>query len=902
MRLGKRTILPWTVAAALSLASTGLAHGQSSCEEAFQQAEKSYNLGLFEDVPDQLAPCLGAKTSRALAVQVHYLLARTYLASDELDKARQEISTILRIDSSFEPAGPPPRFAELIAEIRREEATVQVTSVSKTKESLREVPATVVVITADEIERRGYLDLEQLLHDLPGFDISRTNGEFYSNINQRGFRSRYSDRNLFLLDGVEQNDPSSNVLYLSRQYPLSNIDRVEVIYGPASTMYGANAYTGVINIITKKPEDLIGADQRFGITVQGAAGGFDARSADLSLAGKDRNGNLAWSLAGHLYRSDEMDLSRFENWNFKYDAIDYRSLLSLAGPAAQDFGFLCSGSPSPYYDCRFDEGGTLTAIELTSAGEQVARALDRSFIQENQVHFDDRTDDWALYGKMRIANLTIGLDVWRVDEGLASPFIDLFVDGRSTSTSRQLSFYLQYSRSAGRDLTFNAFTRFQQFAIDKAATDISVPHLYANSLLGIWNLVPPCALPGDPVEPSGCPASPWFEQRLYGGTSSQIRSEYTLVYEPAGKLSAVGGLELARGSIGVQDLVATGPGGVTLFEIQPEQIEHTDLGLYAQASYKLRSMLKLVLAGRLSYNEINNKPSASGFGTLFTPRMAIVYTPGRRVFKAIYSEAFKDPTDFEKFGTLPFVYDFPSGGLRPEKVKNFEVSAGWQPTDALSLEAAAYEARYTDLVTLRRVPGCVQIFGCNQLQNHDQLRIRGLQVTAQYRVGRVGLWSNYTYTNPVQRNPEDADGQPLLDNQGNVIDELRVADIASHRVNLGLDFDFLTRFKADLRLHYIGPRPTGRGTTVAANPLSQIDSSTVADAALSYVDLLPGMTLQLIVNNLFDREYFDPGRDVESIGAPEVPQPGRTVYLRIITRPWRAGRPAERRLGTAPGQ
>src|SRR6185436_14941892 len=227
------------------------------------------------------------------------------------------------------------------------------------------------------------------------------------------------------------------------------------------------------------------------------------------------------------------------------------------------------------------------------------------------------------------------------------------------------------------------------------------------------------------------------------------------------------------------------------------------------------------------------------------------------------------PTDFEKFGTLPFVYDFPSGGLRPEKVKNFEVSAGWQPTDALSLEAAAYEARYTDLVTLRRVPGCVQIFGCNQLQNHDQLRIRGLQVTAQYRVGRVGLWSNYTYTNPVQRNPEDADGQPLLDNQGNVIDELRVADIASHRVNLGLDFDFLTRFKADLRLHYIGPRPTGRGTTVAANPLSQIDSSTVADAALSYVDLLPGMTLQLIVNNLFDREYFDPGRDVESIGAPE---------------------------------
>src|SRR5262249_38218097 len=157
--------------------------------------------------------------------------------------------------------------------------------------------------------------------------------------------------------------------------------------------------------------------------------------------------------------------------------------------------------------------------------------------------------------------------------------------------------------------------------------------------------------------------------------SNQIRSELSFIYEPAAKLSAVAGVEFAKSSIGLQDQVGKGPDGVTLFTIPPEQIEHTDLAVYAQGSYRLLSSLKLVVAGRLNYNEINNKPSASGFGTLFSPRLAAIYSPGSLVFKAIYSEAFKDPPDFQKFGVLPPVYDVPSGGLRPERVSNFEVSA-----------------------------------------------------------------------------------------------------------------------------------------------------------------------------------------------------------------------------------
>src|SRR3954451_5386984 len=194
-------------ASALLLAWASAASAQTACEDALHDAEKTYELGLFEDVPTKLSPCLGTPTSRALAVQVHSLLARAYLNNDEPEKARKEISTLLRLQSNYEAeAGSSGRVLALVAEVRRAEQTTQVDSVSKTSGSLREEPATVIIIPAADIQRRGYIDLEQLLHDLPGFDVSLLNGENYSIANQRGFNSPENDRLLFLVDGVEQND------------------------------------------------------------------------------------------------------------------------------------------------------------------------------------------------------------------------------------------------------------------------------------------------------------------------------------------------------------------------------------------------------------------------------------------------------------------------------------------------------------------------------------------------------------------------------------------------------------------------------------------------------------------------------------------------------------------------
>ena len=867
----------------LLLAWASAACAQTTCEDALRDAAKSYELGLFEDVPAKLEPCLGARISRPAAIEMHSLLARTYLQNEEPEKARREVSTLLRLDSTFEP-GPSPRFAALVARVRREELTTQVASVSKTSESLREAPATVLVITGEEIQRRGYLDLEQLLHDLPGFDISRNNGGPYSTIYQRGYNLTGNNRNLLLVDGIEQNELSSGTVHLSRQYPLTNIDRVEIIYGPASTMYGANAYTGVISIITKTPEALAGEGRAFGLKGQISAGGYGSGSVDISAAGRDRSGTLAWSLSGIFQKSKERDLSAFSDWDYSYRDVDYKSLMRLDGTAAQR-AVLC-GTPSPYIHCDS------TGISLTDEGERLVRGLDSNMVRNTGTGFDDRAQDWSINGKLRIANLTMGLQSWRSQEGVGTAIGRNF-GGQTSVVPGETAVYIKYSVPIGT-MNVNVFSRYQQTSNEKTHPALDILHTYADGFLSLYSLVAPCQAPRDPI-PVGCaPAKPWVETIRLGSLSNQFRTEVSAAWTPSEKFTAVGGIEFTKSSIQSEyDQIADGPGALITIPLEkPAQIEHTDIASYAQGSWKPRPSFKLVVAGRLTYNEIVNKPGASGFGTLFTPRAAAIYSPfhNRLTLKAIYSEAFKDPTDSEKFGVLfQYLNAYRSNGLRPERVRNVELTAGWEPTNRIAIEGAAYEAKYSGVVAYgyplqpdgSPVQGC--FIGCQQYQNRDDIRVRGVQLTGHYRLATATeAWGNYTHTEPFQTNPRDFFGNPLLDSQGQPIDKIPGHGIARNRANAGLETSWSTRWNASMRVHYVGPRPLGPGTTLPSEPISGVDSYTSIDAAVSYADVLPNLTLQLTAFNLLDKNYYDPADSLTTV--PRVLQAGRTLFLRLIYR------------------
>ncbi|MCJ8345046.1 TonB-dependent receptor plug domain-containing protein, partial [bacterium] len=131
-----------------------------------------------------------------------------------------------------------------------------VVTASRTKQKIKKAPSTIRVISAQMIKERGYKDIKDIFRDLPGFDFSEDlAGEVRSLAIGRGILG--SNKYMFLLDGKKINITSGERFILGNNIPLNMVKKIEIVYGPASAMYGADAYSGVLNIITYTYEDLM---------------------------------------------------------------------------------------------------------------------------------------------------------------------------------------------------------------------------------------------------------------------------------------------------------------------------------------------------------------------------------------------------------------------------------------------------------------------------------------------------------------------------------------------------------------------------------------------------------------------------------------------------------------------
>ncbi|HEY8538553.1 MAG TPA: TonB-dependent receptor [Steroidobacteraceae bacterium] len=128
---------------------------------------------------------------------------------------------------------------------------IEVTSVSKRSEPLSEAPASIVVITGDEIRRSGATTLPEALRLAPTLQAARIDSVQYA-ISARGFNNAVGNKLLVLIDGRTIYTPLfSGVFWDQQDLVLEDIDRIEVITGPGATLWGANAVNGVINVITR---------------------------------------------------------------------------------------------------------------------------------------------------------------------------------------------------------------------------------------------------------------------------------------------------------------------------------------------------------------------------------------------------------------------------------------------------------------------------------------------------------------------------------------------------------------------------------------------------------------------------------------------------------------------------
>lgn len=167
-------------------------------------------------------------------------------------------------------------------------------------QQITDAPATISVISAEDIEGKSYTNITEVLDDIPGISIETSgSGKLpgASSINMRGLGESYI---LFLVDGKPIGD-SQDAYYngwgsgqrLQTLPPPSAIERIEVIRGPMSSLYGSSASGGVINIITKKTADIWSGTLTYGRTLQEDGASGDATQIDYYLTGpiiKDRLG------------------------------------------------------------------------------------------------------------------------------------------------------------------------------------------------------------------------------------------------------------------------------------------------------------------------------------------------------------------------------------------------------------------------------------------------------------------------------------------------------------------------------------------------------------------------------------------------------------------------------------
>jgi outer membrane receptor protein involved in Fe transport len=226
-----------------------------------------------------------------------------------------------------------------------------VVSASRNEEKLVNAPATMSVVTALQIEQAPSQNFAELLRSIPGVNITQVSARDI-NVTSRGATGTLATGQLALLDGRSlYQDFFGFVMWDFLPVNLNEIKQVEVIRGPASAVWGANAVNGVVNVITKSPREMQGSSAVLGF------GSFDGAGS-----GNRRNDGSLWYISGtHAAAIND-------RWAYKLSAGGF-SQDSLARPTgvipctipkvctsarASYPGFVNQGSTQPKFDARLD--------------------------------------------------------------------------------------------------------------------------------------------------------------------------------------------------------------------------------------------------------------------------------------------------------------------------------------------------------------------------------------------------------------------------------------------------------------------------------------------------------------------------------------------------------------------
>jgi len=508
---------------------------------------------------------------------------------------------------------------------------IDVFTASKSLEKSDTAPATIYVVTEDEILRNGYYELKDILANTPG--VSAIDTSFFLFGGQRGFLGNFS-QTLILVDGREMQNLLAAETFISHQFATHNIKQIEIINGPGSALYGANAFVGVINIITKQGdkdfEDVEVTLDAGTENTKASSAVFAKRYADLRIAGS-------------------MRVSRSNNWDFSEFVND-----------PDDFS---EGFPAIVHDTI---NTSVNGDNYRNKSESIPISLRLDY---KNVYFG--LESYTLQNSKGLENVALDYNAQEDVREFQSKFIGW---NHSFADNTQLNIEYQHYKERIWGTNYN----FDQAIFDNLVSEGRDPL----APLTDQEIHHDFALHYSQENSSGSE-----RHRFNTQLDTIINNEWNLIVGYTFDQLDILGVSVSR-----DDPIPDFDETVSFDNPLRQPFYKTDKhSLYAQlqkAFYK--NSLHMTLGGRVDEHDI--------YGTINTFRGGLVYQASHKTnFKLLYGEAFREPTIFEQGASNDQETPF-NDNLKPAKIDTYELAINHQFSTGLNGQLVVYHNEVTDLL------------------------------------------------------------------------------------------------------------------------------------------------------------------------------------------------------------
>ena len=228
----------------------------------YDQAEQDYNIGRIDEARQALTANM-SNFPITLQLSAYRLLSLCELTLDNTDAAERCVQLMLDINPYYSTTlSDPQRFIDMVESLKAGR-TATITTASSQAESLNEVPVPTTLITREMIQDCGARNLQEVLVTyVPGMNIVDGNDDI--NIAMRGIYSNGQEKILIMLNGHRLNSFATNIAAPDFSMSLDKVRQIEVLRGPASSLYGGVSLTAVVNVITLPGAEVDGVEARVG--------------------------------------------------------------------------------------------------------------------------------------------------------------------------------------------------------------------------------------------------------------------------------------------------------------------------------------------------------------------------------------------------------------------------------------------------------------------------------------------------------------------------------------------------------------------------------------------------------------------------------------------------------------